>query len=360
MPVATCAAVRKGLERTFSFYEGRMGPDAGSGLRTGGGIIWQKAPRDMRALPQWREIWTEISLLEGRLLPRCPLPLIPAAEAVLGSFEDDKFEGIGWHTDTDVLNDGVTTELHHLQCSLVLSPPLNRMLRTGISTALNAGTKWQLEQLRKSVLGRFSTVESGKIARGPHARPRAKYTYGSSLRNGKTIRPPTYSEMEAMSEIEIKKSIDRHVAGSLRDVIPCTPSKKANEAFEKSFMKALQDSEVLSMRGPARSHESWRKHAKKFGWRVTVVKLLLQGVAASELGARTAFNDRPVSRAVNVITYSRNCGDPTGIIRWCENGGRKRRKASKTAPVGDAASRHERAKKKASITRGKKLKKRTA
>ena len=65
-----------------------------------------------------------------------------------------------------------------------------------------------------------------------------------------------------------------------------------------------------------------------------------------------------VSRAVHVITYSRNCGDPTGIIRWCENGGRKRRKASKTAPVGDAASRHERAKKKASITRGKKLKKR--
>ena len=143
----------------------------------------------MRALPQWREIWTEISLLEGRLLPRCPLPLIPAAEAVLGSFEDDKFEGIGWHTDTDVLNDGVTTELHHLQCSLVLSPPLNRMLRTGISTALNAGTPWQMKQLRKSVLGRFSTVESGKIARGPHARPRAKYTYGSSLRNGKNDSP---------------------------------------------------------------------------------------------------------------------------------------------------------------------------
>ena len=64
-----------------------------------------------------------------------------------------------------------------------------QMLRTGISTALNAGTKWQMEQLRKSVLGRFSTVESGKIARGPHARPRAKYTYGSSLRNGKNDSP---------------------------------------------------------------------------------------------------------------------------------------------------------------------------
>ena len=73
----------KGWSERSLFYEGRMGPDAGSGLRTGGGILWQKAPRDMRALPQWREIWTEISLLEGRLLPRCPLQLIPAAEAVL-------------------------------------------------------------------------------------------------------------------------------------------------------------------------------------------------------------------------------------------------------------------------------------
>ena len=349
----TCSALREGMQETIDYYGARIGPDETSGLRHGGGIIWQKTPCDLRALPQWREVWTTIALLEGRVFPESPLPVVAAAQPVAASWKTDAFRGLQWHTDTDVLNDNKTSELHHLQTMLLLSPPLDGMLRSGVTTALNPATKWQVEQISKAMLGAFSVIESGKVSRAPLERPRPVRVYGNKSGSDKR---PTFQEMQKLSQSEIRKSIRDELVPELRKLLP-SPRPEDIEAFDQLFSKTVGNFGCLQVREPGTSHKSWMQHAKLHGWRSTVMQLLLRGEEASTLGKRSAFNDYPVKKAVQVLEYSRNVGDPTGIERWCLNAGRKRRKVCHKQNVGDAEARHARAQRKARATRAANVKK---
>ena len=306
-----------------------MGPCARLGLFTGGGYPHSRVCLGLRAIPGWKKVWEIVARQEGSWCSH--LPQIVPHQAMFASTKDQPaYSGLHLHKDNAVVPGA--PEVFHNQGALLIFPPPQNYLRSGCLTSLFPATDACYRDTLVSIAARACQCETGQPAKGPLDRPAPKTILG-----GKYVRRHIAKEM---TEKDLYSFCKKQCRSDLVSALPGKPGRRQLDLARKEFLRVLSESIGPAISSEATLSREWGRKNNGDSSRKSLMMRALAGGLRSDILWRV-FVGCPNNVAIAVFEEAERILNPSLILRWVANSGRRRRKAdeSSTLDVGVARKR---------------------